>query len=151
MSQWTHVAGVIRLDGGGPIIGMSHHDEEKLISEILASSPLPSGSEGPIEYSFQHHGQDSTCGVHIASSSAYRGTISIWGDLRDYGKSQEEVDKIIDWFAWLKNRLNGTRETPFWFREGMLVIDVEYAKEKIILVDDGENGLVKVKAEKKHD
>lgn len=149
MSQWTHVAGIIRLDGGGPIMGMSKHDEEQLVSELLSSSPLPSGSEGPIQYSFHHHGQDSAHGAAIASSSAYRGAIAIWGDLRDYGKSQEEIDKIVDWFAWLVKKFNGTREMPFWVRDGVLSIAVEYAKCKIILVDDGEKGLVKVKAKKK--
>lgn len=148
MSQWTHVAGIIRLDGGGPILGMSALDEAILINEALSESPLPSGSEGPINYSFHYHGQDNIVSG-FASASAYRGAIAIWGDLRDYGEGQEEIDKIVDWFTWLKNKFNGSRELPFWVRDGILVIDVEFTKNKIILVDDGEKGLVKVKAKKK--
>lgn len=144
MSQWTHVAGIIRLDGGGPVTGMSKQDEERIVNEVLSSSPLPHGSEGPVQYSFHHHGRDGE-----NSASAYRGAILIWGDLRDYGANKEEIDEIVDWFVWLKNKFNGTRKMPFWFREGVLSIDVEFMRVKFILVDDSEKGLVKVKAKKK--
>lgn len=140
MSQWTHVAGIIRLDGAGPVLGMNKQKEEQLVAEILSQSPLPFGSEGPIHYSFEHHGKDDR-----SSATAYRGAILAWGDLRDYG-NKYEVDEVCNWFSWLKNKFSGTREIPLWFREGILSIDVEGNGNKIILVDDRKKGLVKVKA-----
>ena len=102
MSQWTHVNAIFRLNSLGKI------DDENLInifgkpvdywhmSEIEYDEHypwgvknkekyLPMGSEGSLEMSIWHN-PDAYC---IAST-----TVSIFGELRDYGS----FDEIEEWF-----------------------------------------------------
>ncbi len=90
MSQWTHVAAVIRFDSlridseiekkFKPDLGVTctFESEEK---EWDACN-VPKGSEG----SLQHHTWENP---HTHSLSAY--TCMIWGDLRDYNNITEIV------------------------------------------------------------
>lgn len=98
MSNWTHVAGIIRVDcirglevkpDFAQIFGKELHwgstPEEW---EEYATHPegyLPSGSEGSLTITVWDNPKKS----HIA---AY--TVSIFGDLRDH----ENSDEIIEWF-----------------------------------------------------
>lgn len=105
MSNWTHVAGIIRVDG------MAEQDFDEIIGkECLWGSPrevwedvrknpnkyLPMGSEGSLHKSIWEN-PDKSC---LASY-----TISIFGDLRDHYSTSE----IIDWFKskckelWVRN------------------------------------------------
>ena len=105
MSNWTHVAGIIRVDG------MAEQDFDKIIGkECLWGSPseiwkdaeanpdkyLPMGSEGSLQKSIWEN-PDKSC---LASY-----TISIFGDLRDHYSTSE----IIEWFKskckelWVRN------------------------------------------------
>ena len=99
MSNWTHVAGIIRVDyikwDDDPEL-----DFDKLIGkECLWGSDyevfedadkhpelyLPMGSEGSLQKSVWINSNDS----HVS-----RYTVSIFGDLRDH----DSCDEIIEWF-----------------------------------------------------
>ena len=98
MSNWVHVAGVIRIDN---MFGIekSIDFKEELGKVCLFHSPcyvweeynehperfLPCGSEGSLQFSVLENPNKS----HLA-----RYVVTIWGDLRDY----EESDRIIEWF-----------------------------------------------------
>lgn len=111
MSNWTHVAGIIRVDGlqiddfGGAL------DFDKLIGkEVLFDSPselwneadehperfLPLGSEGSLQKTVWEN-PDKSC------IAAY--TVSIFGDLRDH----DDLHEITEWFRkvcdklWVRN------------------------------------------------
>ena len=98
MSNWTHVAGIIRVDDLR--LGDKDLDFEDLIGrEILYESPfeewenadnyperyLPIGSEGSLQMSVWTNPDKSDLAAY---------TVSIFGDLRDHDSAQE----IVDWF-----------------------------------------------------
>ena len=108
MSNWTHVAGIIRIDG---IRDIEELDFDKVIGkECLWESPtevwedaeanpdkyLPMGSEGSLQKSIWEN-------PNKHSLASY--TISIFGDLRDHHSTSD----IIEWFKekckllWVRN------------------------------------------------
>lgn len=104
MSNWTHVAGIIRIDDlrfGSKIMDFEKHFGKTLnfsdsfdVWEDADKHPekfLPMGSEGSLKMSIWINPNPS----HMA---AY--TVSIFGDLRDH----HDPDAIVQWFA---NRCNG--------------------------------------------
>ena len=138
MSQWTHVAGVIRLDWLGALSG-----RELPLNQVLGNivtfddpiekeTPLPAGSEGSLEY---------TVWTNPRGSAMAHYTIAIWGDLRDY----EDAHGIINWFRALMQ----TSLSAYGFngivkdlcRAAILKIDVEYKESWVVHVvrtDDGD-------------
>lgn len=100
MSNWTHVAGIIRVDSIRP---MGHRIP--LLEKYL---PLPDcliGSEGPAQVSLVQN-------PDFHSLSAF--TLTIWGDLRDH---EGEVKAIR---AWLEEISKGTM-----IRQGVVQIENE--------------------------
>ena len=97
MSQWTHVAAVFRLDSIGKI---SDENIQKVFGKEVTYNQLfgydekdgvktlPMGSEGTLEMSIWHN-PDNSC---LAST-----TVSVFGDLRDYGGT-DDINKLKDWF-----------------------------------------------------
>jgi len=125
MSVWTHVAGVVRIDG------FSVHDKEisaainvKLGSIVYFDSPdtvwndaccdkiktPPMGSEGSLQYEYCISG---------AASQLARGQITIWGDLRDFGRSDCTI--IKDWL----NALVPKDDDDYDIRQGLVLVNVE--------------------------
>ena len=105
MSNWTHVAGIIRVDG------LARKDFDEIIGkECLWGSPsevwedaevnpdkyLPMGSEGSLHKSIWENPNE----YCLASY-----TVSIFGDLRDHYSTSD----IIEWFKekckllWVRN------------------------------------------------
>lgn len=89
MSNWTHVAGIIRVD----CLPIEDLDFDGLIGEewhfgdefyIPKTGFLPDGSEGSLYKSVWED----------PDGSIPRYTVSIFGDLRD----REDPQEIIDWF-----------------------------------------------------
>lgn len=125
MSQWTHVNASFRLDSIGKI------QDEKII-EIFGKQVsyksmsnleydvnyevkdkekyLPMGSEGTLEISIWHN-PDKSC---MAST-----TVSVFGDLRDYGS----FDEIEKWF----NKCCGN----FCVRQAICQVEVEGIGTKV--------------------
>ena len=99
MSQWTHVNCIIRLDGAS---GLLPDPDTRLLD-------LPEGSEG---------GLNSHMWVNPYSSSMARYTLSVFGDLRDFG--EKEAKELDEWFTkvcGLKNNM---------IRNAVLEVRVEY-------------------------
>ena len=126
MSRWTHVAAIFRLDSMGTI------DDEKIreifgkeikydeIYEYYESDSdkliktLPMGSEGTLIMSIWHNPNKNS----LAST-----TVSVFGDLRDYGG--DDVEEIKKWFIdCCKQCLT---------RQAIIQIDDEGVKDSIII------------------
>ena len=122
MSNWTHVAGIIRIDDIR--IGNTTPDFDKIIGkECLYESAdeawedadkhpqdyLPMGSEGSLEKSVWIN-PDRSC------IAAY--TVSIFGDLRDH----DDPNAIIRWF---KDKIRELCER-FIIRQATITVDNEY-------------------------
>ena len=119
MSNWTHVAGIVRIDGLRGLIETP--DFDKIFGkECLFDSPsavwrdydehpddyLPMGCEGSLQKSIWVN-PDEDC------AAAY--TVSIFGDLRDHHNPME----IIDWFKQICAR------DDLWIRNACIVADNE--------------------------
>ena len=115
MSQWTHVNANFRLNSFGKtndeelikIFGKSvdyyHMDEIEYDEEQY----LPMGSEGTLEMSIWHNPNESC----MAST-----TVSVSGDLRDYGSFEE----IEEWFNRCCDSFGG-----FGIRQAFCQVEVE--------------------------
>lgn len=110
MSNWTHVAGIIRVDAIRDILNAKINFDEIIGKECRWNSPneiwedveanpdkyLPMGSEGSLQMSVWEN-PDKNC------MASY--TISIFGDLRDHHSTSD----IIEWFKkkcgllWVRN------------------------------------------------
>ena len=102
MSNWTHVAGIIRIDALG-----DKFDADKLFGkEIHFDDPIdewryalkhkheymPMGTEGSLYKSVW---------VNPRKSHMDRYTVSVFGDLRDH----DDADEIVEWFKNICNKL----------------------------------------------
>lgn len=120
MSNWTHVAGIVRIDDINPLdtekandffdkfFGkqLSFHDSGEKWKDA-ADNPqdyLPMGSEGSLTMSVWVNPNKS----HMA---AY--TVSIFGDLRDH----DDPQSIVDWFE--------AKCGMFWVRNAVIVVENE--------------------------
>ena len=117
MSNWTHVAGIIRIDDLR--LEDTILDFDKLIGEELhfedcrekwndaSNHPdkyLPKGSEGSLTKSIW---------INPERDMAAAYTVSIFGDLRDHDDAQE----IVDWFKKICNK--------FTIRNAVIVVENE--------------------------
>ena len=106
MSQWTHVAGIIRVDSLLDMVGRSA-PPGVLIRAV--SLPPPTGSEGPIQFDVVGTRQD---------NSLAWGHISFWGDLRDY-------DKVEELRAWFEAYLKALMRQRLAIRQAIMEAQVE--------------------------
>ena len=124
MSQWTHVAGLVRLDGIGVMKGWTPEDEKRELEKVLTASSLPFGSEGPLQYQVQ---------IIFPQNQLCRGHIVLWGDLRDY----DDVKEIRKWFEGLLSNFSFDyylpNQLPFFVRAAVMSIDVEFSGRRILL------------------
>ena len=130
MSNWTHVAGIIRVDSIRDE-GMGKVDFDEILGkECLWGFPsevwkdadenpdkyLPMGSEGSLQKSIWEN-PNKNC---IASY-----TISIFGDLRDHNSTSD----IIEWFK--------ERCKLLWVRNAVITVENEcYGTETYTYVDE---------------
>lgn len=96
MSQWTHVAAIFRLKSIGEmpdedicnVFGREVTGDDLCdYDETAGIKTLPMGSEGSLEMIVWHN-PDESCNAST--------TVSVFGDLRDYGGS--DIDKLKEWF-----------------------------------------------------
>ena len=133
MSQWTHVSGLIRIDAIPEIDGTTAQKiinsfgntcEYDDIPTVWDACTVPCGSEGSLDYSIKHTGDN---------HSLAWGEVSIWGDLRDY----EDYTAI---YEWVKKACE-----PFMIRSCVVKIDVEYKGTYIITdVYDGDKTTIEI-------
>jgi hypothetical protein len=110
MSQWIHVAGMIRLDNlGAALVKVPDvlpvtwkNDQVKQAAENALGCAcdynstseewdhctVPCGSEGSLQYQITPYNR--------RDHGVCWGYVAIWGDLRDFGR--EDVPKIATWF-----------------------------------------------------
>ena len=162
MSQWTHVAGLIRVDSmGAAIVRTIPGDKQEKIRAAIKKAMgntcdyetsitgwdqcnVPRGSEGSLQYTVSRNSDEDDHGLSW-------GYISIWGDLRDYGT--EDVEEIVKWLQKSLEKLmepEGFGEpadmsdlekanymlSSFMIRDAVLSVDVEYSDTTILLWDN---------------
>lgn len=128
MSQWTHIAGTIRIDT------IDHEGVKEQLNNVLGQTwkwgdnvdpdteYAPYGSEGSIQYTITENPDESCVAAFV---------VTFYGDLRHYDNDAE----IIAWFEKACD--------AFFIRQATITIDVE--GQKIIygsytgLSDSGEN------------
>ena len=119
MSNWTHVAAVVRVDG-------LFLDVERLAVQVFGKQCLwgydtsvwedqelhPDeylymGSEGSLEMSVW---------VNPNTNSLAAGTISIFGDLRDH----DDAGAVVEWFKKCLAKLTPAGKYPAWIRQATI-------------------------------
>lgn len=123
MSQWTHVAAVIRFDDIKIVADKTPFAPELGHTCSFEDDPtkwnacdVPCGSEGSLRYYVWNN-------PDLSDMAAY--TVMIWGDLRDYDNS----DEIID---YLKRITKGKL-----IRQGTATIAIEGRKTLTLLYNNG--------------
>ena len=112
MSQWTHVAGLIRVD---TLDGIAvRRDTETTLHSLISASTLPTGSEEPLRLAILPTRRN---------NSLNWGHISVWGDLRDYGNARQ-VEELSEWFRLLCQALVNEH---YIIRQAVLLVEVERA------------------------
>ncbi len=140
MSQWTHVAGIIRVDSLTAALVMrpeiTHQMEKEKLEEWLSNTAPPMGSEGPAQWKVD---------ITAEGNSLNRGHITVWGDLRDFG--EEDVDSIREWWRWVLTETLGIHAPPhegaipwhFLVRQAVMIVDIERG-DTLIYLWDCQNG-----------
>lgn len=127
MSNWTHVAGIIRIDAircmeeeidFDALIGKEYDWESCRDVWINPDKYMPMGSEGSLNKHIWIN-PDKSC------VAAY--TVSIFGDLRDHDDPQE----IVDWFKSICNKC--------WVRNATIVVENERNGTLSWTWEDGDN------------
>lgn len=161
MSQWTHVAGLIRVDNLGECVIRfpRRADLDELVRECITEKlgnttaddieadtwaedwekcTVPCGSEGSLQYRISDYAD---------KNGVAWGDISIWGDLRDFGK--EDYPELKRWFWESCEKLSmitkpdGPPKQPkelisnsFSIRNAVLLVDVEFQKDYVLVWND---------------
>ena len=124
MSNWTHVAGVIRIDDlrldnikpdFEKVFGktLRFEDDWPEYDEFKKEEYLPIGSEGSLEMSV-YVNEDIHC------MAAY--VVTIFGDLRDH----DDPDEIINWFKEKYDFINSSDEFIGGVRNACIVAENEW-------------------------
>lgn len=114
MSTWTHVAGIIRIDGLPDVTPKPNLGPVCRWGDGLANwdrCTLPKGTEGSLDY---------TVWENPNPSHAARYTVSLFGDLRDY-------DSIDDIIRYARQITDGQI-----VRQGALTVEVESGPQGIV-------------------
>ena len=129
MSHWTMVRGSLFLRGarklnikdiksivGTPTKFYSKCVTDEEFEKAWKECTLPKGSEGSIQYSLDEKA----------------GAINIYGNLRDYGKEEKDMNEIRSWFTDTVKKL---KENSYFPESGFFQIgdSKDFIKEVIIL------------------
>ena len=128
MSNWTHVAGVVRIDCITAFMVNKNVDFHNIFGKELdfyddsdvwedaeenPSNYLPMGSEGSLKISVWENPRD---------ECAARYTVSIFGDLRDHDSAEE----IVEWFKNKIDEIEEDMENGIWIRQACITVDNEW-------------------------
>ncbi len=137
MSQWTHLAGIIRIDNFKRLIAPGAPTAEDVIRILLEDAPV--GSEGGCNLHFiewpevdDYKEKDHT---NIHEGSVYWGDAIISADLRDVGRDDGEIEEIKQWFTGLAKKF---WDAKLLMRQAVLEIDVEYKYQRVLHLEDQE-------------
>ena len=121
MSNWSHVAGIIRIDDIRPL-NPNVFDADKLIGKEL----LFTDSSETWDYAFEHPEEYLPLGsegsliktvwINPKENDMDAYTVSIFGDLRDH----HDADKVIEWFKNICDKFKHR------IRNAVITIDNEY-------------------------
>lgn len=149
MSQWTQIAGVVRIDGFPSVGGYTDADMQTELKQNLGTivkynsphelwhlSPeqrTPLGSEGGTGYSYVQT-------ADAGSNSMNRGVLVIEGSLRDFG-DEKDIQEVIDWLnrAFEFPKGEDSRRTYF-ARQGIVELIVEGGKDEGITLLEFSSG-----------
>jgi len=122
MSIWTHVAGVIRIDGFN---SKTKEDFEKILGKeinweddwddlrLKYNKFLPNGSEGSLNFTVWENPEENSLDCN---------TITIFGDLRDY----DNIKEIEEWFKEI------LYNSGLMIRQAIIAIECEDGRNKIV-------------------
>lgn len=136
MSQWTHIAGIIRVNTLRGLVGMpgSNEDVENVIRRLLGPTcnfdssqeewdacGVPCGSLGSLQYY-----------IHCTrrGSSIAWGYIALEADLRNY-------DSWLEICEWLEKVTKDFNEEDISIRNMAVEIEVEYQKTIVVTYNEG--------------
>jgi hypothetical protein len=109
MSVWTHIAGIVRFDTMRHISGTGSLDDAKRLVETGA----PQGSELPIEFVPHENPMPEALAAYA---------ISFHGDLRDFGDSTADLERIE---KWLNGIADGAAVLRLAIRQMVVSAEVE--------------------------
>ncbi len=110
MSIWTHVAGIVRVDGIGsvtPPIPKFNTWQWEDDDATIDACDVPAGSEGSLYVEIWE----------AKENSVAKYTVSVFGDLRDY----DDEEAIIAFF----NKITSKGYAPIGVRGGVFTVKVE--------------------------
>ena len=168
MSQWTHVAGIVRLDNMGSLVRMpvsarNEKVEEAVVralgntcvygdsSETWNSCTVPCGSEGSLQYKVYPN-------TNKDSRSLSWGYVAIWGDLRGFDVG--DLPTIYDWLEKSLVELEkpgrfrilekmtaqqkaGYLLSVFVIREAVMCVEVKGEPKVVLLWDGGQQKIIR--------
>ncbi len=138
MSQWTHLAGIIRIDNLLRIISPTSPKKADIMKILLEDAPT--GSEGGCNLYFHEWPEtkdyDNKDHTNTYEGSIFWGDVIISADLRDVGDKEEDIEKIKAWFIGLNKKLWDARLIT---RQATLQIEVEYKYWNVLTLKDTEN------------
>lgn len=128
MSVWTHVAGCIRVDSIKCIYDITP-EIKKIFKSCAFESPrkdwdtcnMPCGTEGSVQWSLWVNPDESALASH---------TITLFGDLRSYGK--EEENDFVSWWKRVLSEL-ATCKGSFGVRDA--IISASFEDGNTIILD----------------
>lgn len=126
MSTWTHVAGVIRVDDYSVVLGKESSSLQDTFIRNTWYHPnengnMPMGSEGSLDVEIIKRPEE--------EGMEYMKTVTIFGDLRDFGK--DDIDIIKNWWKDLAKKLAPSCS----IRQAVLEINPEDSNVSFILTD----------------
>ena len=135
MSQWTHLAGIIRIDNVLRRITTTSPTKIDVMKILLEDAPV--GSEGGCNFYFhvwpeaKHYDDKDHTNVH--DGSTFWGDVIISADLRDVGNKEEDIEKIKAWFMSINKKL---WKASLMTRQATLQIEVEYKYWDMLTLKD---------------
>jgi len=137
MSQWTHLAGLIRIDN--LLRRMSATSPTKIDVMRILLEDAPVGSEGGCHLYFHEWPEakdyDDKDHTNVHEGGTFWGDVIVSADLRDIG-DEEDIKKIKAWFMGLNKKF---WDASLMTRQATLQIEVEFQYWNVLTLKDTPN------------